>query len=38
MKTVNAFSARRSGIWVGTEMICAPTTSLSVQPKPLAGP
>jgi pheromone shutdown protein TraB len=38
MNTLNAACARSSGTRVGTEMICAPITSLSVQPKPLAGP
>ena len=38
MKTVNASLARDSGTRVGTEMICAPTTSFICQPNPLAGP
>ena len=38
MNSLKAWLARSSGTCVGTEMICAPTTSLSCQPKPLAGP
>ena len=38
MKTRKASSARCSGSAIGTDITCAPITSLSCQPKPLAGP
>jgi len=38
MKVLNAALARAIGTSVGTDTICAPITSFSFQPKPLAGP
>ena len=38
MKVRKAESALASGTAMGTEMTCAPTTSLCFQPKPLAPP
>jgi len=38
MNTLQASWARASGTVIGTDTSCAPTTSLSCQPKPLAAP
>ena len=38
MKTLKVSLARLMGKVMGTDTICAPTTSFSFQPKPFAGP
>ena len=38
MNTFQVASARASGTVIGTDTTCAPITSFSFQPKPLAGP